>query len=175
MAIQQNGQKTNAHKFSEDWYGIDFRANPDLYKVGKGEQGVLTAEPYKSEILPHWRFKTLEIAKESAEKIYVLYECYREQGDLVGMDMSRKFLQMGFTRSRRYANHKTGKKYIGPVPLDKRGVSGSHGRDIAPFETDEIKAKSAEIFKEFWMRVEADTAYKDAKKRLKENYEKAKV
>jgi len=89
--------------------------------------------------------------------------------------MSRKFLQMGFTRSRRYANHKTGKKYIGPVPLDKRGVSGSHGRDIAPFETDEIKAKSAEIFKEFWMRVEADTAYKDAKKRLKENYEKAKV
>ncbi len=24
-----------------------------LYRIGKGEQGVLLAEPYKSEILPH--------------------------------------------------------------------------------------------------------------------------
>ena len=31
--------------------------------------------------------------------------------DGVGMDMARKFLQMGFTRSRRYANHKGGRKY----------------------------------------------------------------
>jgi hypothetical protein len=27
------------------------------------------------------------------------------------MDMARKFLQMGFTRARRYANHASGKKY----------------------------------------------------------------
>ena len=27
------------------------------------------------------------------------------------MDMCRKFLEMGFTRARRYANHKDGKKY----------------------------------------------------------------
>ena len=27
------------------------------------------------------------------------------------MDMCRKFLEMGFTRSRRYANHNTGNKY----------------------------------------------------------------
>ena len=27
------------------------------------------------------------------------------------MDMARKFLEMGFTRSRRYANHPSGKKY----------------------------------------------------------------
>ena len=35
---------------------IDFRKRPELYRVGKGEQGVLLVEPYKSEILPHWRF-----------------------------------------------------------------------------------------------------------------------
>ena len=31
--------------------------------------------------------------------------------DFIGMDMCRKFLEMGFTRARRYANHRDGKKY----------------------------------------------------------------
>lgn len=37
--------------------GIDYRSKPQLYKVARGEQGVLTVEPYKAEILPHWRFR----------------------------------------------------------------------------------------------------------------------
>lgn len=37
--------------------GIDYRSHPERYKVARGEQGVLTVEPYKSEILPHWRFR----------------------------------------------------------------------------------------------------------------------
>ena len=36
---------------------------------------------------------------------------YKQDGDFVGMDMARKFLQMGWTRARRYANHKGGRKY----------------------------------------------------------------
>ena len=36
---------------------------------------------------------------------------YRAEDDFVGMDMARKFLQMGYTRARRYANHKSGRKY----------------------------------------------------------------
>lgn len=56
-----------------DFKHIDFRKHPEKYKVGRGEQGVLLVEPYKSEILPHWRFKTPEIAKESSEKIYQLF------------------------------------------------------------------------------------------------------
>jgi hypothetical protein len=27
---------------------IDFRERPDLYRIGRGEQGVLMVEPYKS-------------------------------------------------------------------------------------------------------------------------------
>jgi hypothetical protein len=38
---------------------------------------------------------------------------------MLGMDMSRKFLQMGFTRSRRYANHRSGRKYSSK---DKEGT-----------------------------------------------------
>jgi hypothetical protein len=88
--------------------GIDYRAHPELYRVGRGEQGVLTCEPYKSEILPHWRFRTPPIAARSARKILELFEDYLKNDDFVGADMARKFLQMGYTRSRRYANYKGG-------------------------------------------------------------------
>ena len=37
---------------------IDYRENPHLYHIGRGQQGVLTCEPYKSELHPLWRFKT---------------------------------------------------------------------------------------------------------------------
>ena len=47
---------------------IDYRAKPHLFRVGKGQQGVLTCEPYKSEIGAHWRFKTPEKAKKSSKK-----------------------------------------------------------------------------------------------------------
>src|SRR5688572_19406895 len=97
--------------YSLDFKNIDFREHPELYRVGRGEQGVLLVEPYKSELLPHWRFRTPEIARASADKLYALFLNYKRQGDFVGMDMARKFLQMGYTRARRYANHKSGRKY----------------------------------------------------------------
>src|SRR5215213_6788795 len=115
--------------YSLDFKNIDFREHPELYRVGKGEQGVLLVEPYKSEILPYWRFKTPAIAQASAEQIYNLFLQYKDGNDFIGMDMARKFLQMGYTRSRRYANHRSGKKYEGPVPDDKKGQSGAHGRE----------------------------------------------
>ena len=36
---------------------------------------------------------------------------FKTKGDFIGMDMARKFLEMGFTRARRYANHSSGRKY----------------------------------------------------------------
>lgn len=55
--------------------------------------------------------RTPEIAEESAAKVSELYDRYKEQDDFVGMDMARKFLQMGYTRAMRYAKHKGGRKY----------------------------------------------------------------
>lgn len=100
-----------AFDYDLDFDNINFREHPELYRVGRGEQGVLMVEPYKSEILPHWRFKTPDIAQESSDKIYQMYLEYKEAGDFVGMDMARKYLQMGYTRARRYANYKGGRKY----------------------------------------------------------------
>lgn len=156
--------------YSLDYKNLDLRKNPELYRVGKGEQGVLLVEPYKSEILPHWRFKTPEIAKESSEKIYQIFLDYKKQKDFVGMDMARKFLQMGITRSRRYANHPSGKKYDGPVPDDKKGRSGSHGRAELPKGFDAEKAESAKIFSEKYYLAKDDEVYQKLMKEHKEKY-----
>jgi hypothetical protein len=140
--------------------GVDFRKHPERYVIGRGEQGVLTAEPYKSELLPHWRFATPEKAEESADAILRLFYAYKKQNDFVGMDMARKFLQMGYTRSRRYANHAGGKKYEGPVPTDKKGQSGAHGREELPRGTgDPLKARSAAIFFKRYETAKNDVEY----------------
>ena len=144
--------------YSLDYKNLDLRKNPELYRVGKGEQGVLLVEPYKSEILPHWRFKNPEIAKESSEKIYELFLEYKKQEDFVGMDMARKFLQMGITRSRRYANHKSGRKY------DKKT-----GEEL-PKDVDEEKAESAKVFQEVYYQAKNDEVYQKLLKQHKEKY-----
>ena len=117
-----------------------------MYRVGRVEQGELLVEPYKGEILQQWRFKTPEIAKESSDKIYQMYLDYKDKDDFVGMDMARKFLQMGYTRSRRYANYKGGKKY------DENG-------DVKERDIDSEKAESAVIFEVKWIKVREDDKY----------------
>ncbi|HVG40952.1 MAG TPA: DUF4385 domain-containing protein [Chitinophagaceae bacterium] len=157
--------------YNLDYKQINFRDHPELYCIGKGEQGVLLVEPYKSEILPYWRFKTPAIAKESADKIYNLFLAYKKEKDFVGMDMARKFLQMGYTRSRRYANHKSGKKYDGPVPDDKKGQSGAHGREQLPLQNDPVKAESAQIFYAIWQLAKGDELYIKMAEEHKQKYE----
>ena len=95
--------------FKKDSYhwksDIDYRKNPHLYKIGRGQQGVLICEPYKSELHPLWRFKTPFEAQESCEAIFQKFFEYINANDFVGADMAKKYLHMGFTRSRRYWNH----------------------------------------------------------------------
>ena len=132
--------------YQQDFSSIDFRQQPELYQVGRGEQGVLLVEPYKSEILPFWRYKDEASAMKSAEQIYQLFEAYRQQDDFVGMDMARKFIQMGYTRARRYANYKGGKKYADDGSLNTRG-------------NDPIKAAAATVFKGWWDKIRQDEDY----------------
>lgn len=133
------------------WYeGIDFRLDPEKYRIGRGEQGVLMAEPYKSEITPHWKFRTPEIATASSKKIEAMFHAYMDLGEFAGADMCRKFLQMGWTRSRRYANHPSGRKY-------HKGT-----RDIIPLAEDNqtsAMAESARIFKAAYDRARTDEEY----------------
>ena len=130
-----------------------------LYRIGRGEQGVLLVRPYTNDICAHWRFKSPEIAKKSAAKIYEMYLVYRDKKDFIGMDMCRKFLEMGFTRSRRYANHRNGKKY------DKEG-------NIIPQEKDHNTchfATSATIFKKTRDVVAKSESYVSMRQHWREN------
>ena len=134
-----------------DYKQLDFK-DPEvrkLYRIGRGEQGVLLVRPYTNDICAHWRFVDETTARKSSNKIYSMYLDYKDSGDFIGMDMARKFLEMGFTRARRYANHSSGRKYT------------EDGR-VRPQETDalhNVKAKSAKIFKEVRDRVAYDPKY----------------
>ena len=95
--------------------------------------------PYTNDICAHWRFVDETTARKSADTIYQMFCRFKTQRDFIGMDMARKFLEMGFTRARRYANHSSGRKY-------HQGT-----RKVRPQEKDwrtNTKAKSAAIFKE---------------------------
>lgn len=158
--------------YSLDFKTIDFRSSPELYRVGKGEQGVLLVEPYKSAILPYWRFKTPEIARQSSQKIYEMFLDYLQQDDFVGADMARKFLQMGYTRSRRYANHKSGRKYHNnPQKASSKEAQLQARKNILPNQEDPIKAESAAIFKEKWVQAKTNEKYLQLLAKHKQMYE----
>ena len=123
-----------------DYKKLDFTdaETRKLYRIGRGEQGVLLVRPYTNDICAHWRFKTPNEAVVSSNKIYAMYLDYKDEKDFIGMDMCRKFLEMGFTRARRYANHNSGRKY-------KKGT-----KEVLPQEEDHATSKyaqSAGIFK----------------------------
>ena len=150
-----------------DYKNILFEPNDPRYRIGRGEQGVLLVRPYTNDICKYWKFKTPYIAQQSAQKIFDLYLGYRCKKDFVGMDMCRKFLEMGFTRARRYANHKDGKKY------DKDGNVKPQEKDWATSD----KAKSAQIFKRARDTVTKDPIYIQMRKywRYLENHNYANV
>ena len=138
---------------------IDYSKSPLLYEIGRGQQGVLICEPYKSQLYPIWKFRTEDIARESAEKIFQKFKDYLSQEDFVGADMAKKYLHMGFTRSRRYANHKSGKKW-----------SNESGEwKVLPQEKDwdtNEKARSAKVFYSYWKQAREDEEYLAQKKKF---------
>ena len=140
-----------------DYKQLDFTDSETrrLYRIGRGEQGVLLVRPYTNDICAHWRFVDEPTARKSSDKIYQMYLGFKAKRDFIGMDMARKFLEMGFTRARRYANHSSGRKY------DK--TSGK----VRPQEKDwrtSTKARSAAIFKEVRDKAAYDTVYQEMRK-----------
>lgn len=139
------------------------------YPVTHNEVGVLTIEPYKSILLPHWRFKTPDIAQISADTLFQRFEDYGKERDFVGMDMARKFIQMGMTRAKRYANYKGGRKYE-PAKDGKGEVKGRdgkvRGRQLEKSQGHEGKGDKEEasnIFRGYWERCKEDERYAELK------------
>ena len=144
-----------------DYKSLDFTDTETrkLYRIGRGEQGVLLVRPYTNDICAHWRFVNEDAASKSANKIYSMYCNYKKSGDFIGMDMARKFLEMGFTRARRYANHHDGRKY-------------TETGEVRPQETDALhceKSSAAKIFKNIRDKVAYDAEYQRQRKEWRSN------
>ena len=95
----------------------------------------------------------------SSKALCRMFLGYLRRGDFVGADMARKFLQMGFTRARRYANYKGGRIY---APGDLHQLEKGTG--------DPEKAVSADIFYKAWRKAESNTAYASMKAEWKNRY-----
>ena len=124
-----------------DYKQLDFTdaETRKLYRIGRGEQGVLLVRPYTDDICAHWRFVDEPTARKSADKIYSMFCEFRTEERLHWYGHGAEILEMGFTRARRYANHSSGRKYY-------QGT-----RKVRPQDKDwrtNTKAKSAAIFKE---------------------------
>jgi len=141
-----------------DYKSLDFTDTETrkLYRIGRGEQGVLLVRPYTDDICAHWRFKSPDIAVKSSNRIYAMYLDYRDNNDFIGMDMCRKFLEMGFTRARRYANHHSGQKY------DSCGKIKPQEKD---WDTCEY-AESARVFK----KVRDLATYNDTYQKMRKDW-----
>jgi len=136
-------------------YDVNFRERPEAYRYQSGEQGVFKVQPYKDELLPHWGFKDEDTAEDAVAALREQYDAYREQADFVGMDMARKYLQMGFTRAMRYAKYPGGQKY------DEDGTERSSQQ-----WADSEKRAAAVVFRNAWQEVTDDSTYQ----RLKEQH-----
>ena len=131
-----------------------------LYRIGRGEQGVLLVRPYTNDICAHWRFVDEAAARNSSAKIYSMFLGFKAKGDFIGMDMARKFLEMGFTRARRYANHASGRKY------DE--VSGDTRPQEKDWRTNE-KSKAAAVFKKVRDLAAYDQTYQEMRREWRSN------
>ena len=142
--------------YALDYKVLDFTDTETrkLYRIGRGEQGVLLVRPYTNDICAHWRFVDVPTATESSTKIYEMFLGYKREKDFIGMDMARKFLEMGFTRARRYANHNSGKKY---------DTSGKVRPQESDWRTSE-KARAAEVFKVVRDKAAYDPTYQQMRK-----------
>lgn len=151
--LTSGGSSMQKKLYKQVDFSKNYREHPEDYVIGRGEFGVLMYEPYKSELLPLWRYKNKAAAQKAASAIYDKFLAYLEAGDFPGADMARKYLQMGYTRAMRYAKYPGGKKY-------KPDGSTHEPQEWA----DPDKREAALVFKKYWDKAREDATYQKMKR-----------
>lgn len=132
------------------------------YEYTPTERHIFDPSTYKDELLPLWRFKTPDLARNSAIAIWTRFEDYGEQDDFVGMDNARKFLQMGMTRAARYANHTGGRKYGITADGSKKPLNQPALTSLQE-EQMRLKRQASDIFREYWQNAKKHPKYQALK------------
>jgi Domain of unknown function (DUF4385) len=117
----------------EAYRKVDFRRHPEQYRVARGKQGVLTAEPYKSESLPLWRFKTEREARYCARALHGAFVAYRDVGDFGGHGYGTQILADGPHQTKREPalrqfSSAPGTKSSGTASIERRAVATTASR-----------------------------------------------
>ncbi|OVE86384.1 DUF4385 family protein [Natronolimnobius baerhuensis] len=124
-------------------HDINYRKEPEACEIGRGEEGVFKVQPYKSELLPLWGYADRETADDGGEAIYEQFQRYKNRDDFVGMDMARKYLQMGYTRAMRYAKYPGGQKY-------------ENGQEREPLYWADSEKRNAALVYDVWLTLVRD-------------------
>lgn len=123
------------------------------YSYTPTERNVFAPSAHKDRLLPLWRFRTPALARTSSQEIWAAFLQYEQDDDFVGMDNARKFLQMGMTRAKRYANHKGGRKY------GRDGQALEEGEGEKNWEGRKDKEEASQIFREVWEKAKTWEGY----------------
>lgn len=165
-----------------DFDNEKYKKSLEKYSL-KSEVGVLSYK-YSKKIHKYWKFKTPQLARESAKNIYkILTDNLNKCNQYIHMlrddklsinilkyfmraDICRKFIQMGYTRAMRYYYHKGGTKWL--KLKDGTWI-------IKPLDLDPIKKQSADIFKIYLNKTNNNPRYNLFKSYFKHFYYKYQV
>jgi len=117
---------------------INYKVRPEKYRTTRDAQGVYTVMPYKSDFINYFSFSSPGQARKSAQKIYEIFTDYRDRNDFVGMDMARKYLQLGYKLSKRFEKYPSGKRSL-------RSESGDRDMSLSALE---FKKKLVKVMKD---------------------------
>jgi len=140
-------------KFKSDYSKeVNYKKDPEEYDTSTGVSGVFSVSPYKDQLIKDFTFKNVKQSRKSAKNLYNKFKLYREKMDFIGMDMTRKFLELGYLQSLRFSKFPGGKKYT---------KSGNVRR--VDYKQDE-KLEISKIYKRYLNLVNSDKVYKRTKR-----------
>ena len=160
--------------YTLDFAHTDFRAHPELYRVGKGEQGVLLVEPYKGEILPHWRFRTPEVARGvGGADLGGCLKTIWPPGTSWGPIWPASSCRWATPAPGATPTTAAARSTPALCPPTRRGRAAPHGRPELPrAPEDPEKAAAAAIFKQRWDEARAHPAYQQQRADFQQRYGK---
>lgn len=79
---------------------IDYELHPEAYPSEMDDEQALSIHPYAARLVPDWHYASAAEAAASAAALYAWYLRFKERGDFVGMDVTRRLLRLGQKRAR---------------------------------------------------------------------------
>lgn len=138
---------------------INVKEHPELYIVDNNLKGIYSFEPYKSELLPLFKYKSVKGAKRSIDKLKYRFNKYLENQDFIGCNLTLKYLKAGYIFSQRYSRYENGRRY----------EDGEEKEPLKIKDRDKEKMEITRMYKKVWEEVRSSEDYKKLKKEFRQS------